>query len=215
VKSKEEFNSQVQQVVERVYEDENLRRDLTDEEAQPMLDWFANTLYSRLENLYSSDVQEVDLEKESEVLYSSLRDTMQAVVVLVGKETQNGETPAEPTLPDLSAVNYAPPPETFPETTPPEQSSGNFIDSLGSFVRNLGTLISEQNRQTAAVSAENTGLLESPPQPYNIPPPSDGGGEAEVPGIPPERLQDLKQQFEGKSRQERIELVLGALQSEE
>ncbi|NWJ48046.1 MAG: hypothetical protein HXX08_19500 [Chloroflexi bacterium] len=93
MRSKEDFDSEIQQVVERVYEDEMLRADLTDEEAQPVLDWASNYLYQRLENKYSNATSDTELEGAPDYEYGLVKQVVLAIIALSNPLLNESEAP--------------------------------------------------------------------------------------------------------------------------
>ncbi len=80
MQSKEDFDSQVQMVVERLYEDEAFRADLTDDEAQPLLDWASQELMTRLDKFYSQAKTDAELQAAPDNEYSRVKNLAQDII---------------------------------------------------------------------------------------------------------------------------------------
>ncbi len=70
---REDFDGRMKMLVERLYEDESLRSDLTDDEAGPLLDWAMNDLMERLEKVYQTATTTKELEEGLESQYAQTR----------------------------------------------------------------------------------------------------------------------------------------------
>jgi|GEM_PF-2438610 len=75
---REDFDGRMKMLVERLYEDESLRSDLTDDEAGPLLDWAMNDLMERLEKVYKTATSTQELEQGMETQYDQTKSLIMA-----------------------------------------------------------------------------------------------------------------------------------------
>lgn len=84
-RSSEDFSAEVQGVTEQLYEDEALRRNLTDDAAQTLLDWGANWLTTTMPERYNSAKDDQQLDQTLEEGRQFVRDKIQEIAAQLQK----------------------------------------------------------------------------------------------------------------------------------
>lgn len=165
-------------MVERVYEDEMLRSDLTDKEAQPVLDWASNYLYQRLENKYANATTATELEDAPDYEYGRVKQAVLAVIAL-SSPTSN-ETPHAILLSSVKTLAQA----------------------ISGLLGNKNPESLAENPATPRVKAQvsDKELDTNQTTLFNF-------------GLSPETVRDFPQQLSGKTRQEKIDLLISILQT--
>jgi hypothetical protein len=142
----------VQLVVERLYEDETLRADLTDEESEALLSWASQTLIARLDKTFTANGSDTELEAAPDKEFARIKAVVQAIIELTKENTAQPEEPAHPAYTELS---FTP----LKSETPPELSGfgGLFkgvMQSVQDFLKPLDSNPAEKGEAAGSATAD-------------------------------------------------------------
>jgi dipeptidase E len=106
LRSKEDYEFEIQGLVDQLYEDEALRRGLTDEQAEYLLEWGAAWLKRKMPNYYSLATNNTELDQVLEDGRNHVRDTIQTVASSFGWNTTDWREQAKSMLAQYEKSPY-------------------------------------------------------------------------------------------------------------
>jgi peptidase E len=105
-RSNEDFEIEIQGLVDQLYEDEALRRNLTDEQAEFLLEWGADWLKRKMPNYYNIAINDTELDQVLEDGRNHVRDTIQTVSSAFTWNTKDWREQAKAMLADYEKSPY-------------------------------------------------------------------------------------------------------------